>query len=473
MIVNRHESLDLFALLPELRLEMEPELAELDRWLEDDTLFSRVRADLARRYPNFETLGRPSTPVEVILRMLVVKRLYDWSYEEAERFISDSITLRQFCKLYLEAAPDDTTLIRWANLIEPDTLQELNEWAVELARTLKVTRGQRLRTDGTVVETNIHYPTDSSLLYDGVRVLGRFARRTKQLVGKKAWRGARGEPFRDRSRSAKQLSRMVDQLARRSPNPGVRATCRDAYKRLLKVARASIGQARQLVGMLSETRTATREKAETLSRDLKHFSGLLSRVVSQTERRVFAAEPVPAAEKLVSIFEPHTTIIRRGKTAKPTEFGRKVWLSEVEGGIVSSYRVLDGNPDDVGQVEPELNHHFREFGSPPQLLATDRGCHSKDNERLAKELEVRRVCLPQRGKKTAERQKHERQRWYRCARRFRAGSEERISVLKRRGQLGRCRDRGEEGFGRWVGWGILAANLDRIARHLAAKEQRV
>lgn len=219
MIVNRHESLDLFALLPELRLEMEPELAELDRLLEDHTLFSRVRADLARRYPNSETLGRPSTPVEVILRMLVVKRLYDWSYEETERFISDSITLRQFCKLYLEPAPDDTTLIRWANLIEPDTLQELNEWAVELARTLKVTRGQRLRTDGTVVETNIHYPTDSSLLYDGVRVLGRFARRTKQLVGKKAWRGARGEPFRDRSRSAKRLSKMVDQLARRSPNP--------------------------------------------------------------------------------------------------------------------------------------------------------------------------------------------------------------------------------------------------------------
>lgn len=240
----------------------------------------------------------------------------------------------------------------------------------------------------------------------------------------------------------------------------------------MKVARASIGQARQLVGMLSETRTATREKAETLSRDLKHFSGLLSRMVSQTERRVFAAETVPAAEKLVSIFEPHTTIIRRGKTAKPTVFGRKVWLSEVEGGIVSSYRVLDGNPDDVGQVEPELNHHIRVFGSPPQLLATDRGCHSKDNERLAKELGVRRVCLPQRGKKTAERQKHERQRWYRCARRFRAGSEGRISVLKRRGQLGRCRDRGEEGFGRWVEWGILAANLDRIARHLAAKEQR-
>ena len=133
MIVDRHQHRDLFAMLPELRLEMEPELAHLDTLLEDDFLFERVKADLCRRHPNSATLGRHSTPVEVVLRMLVVKRLYDFSYEDTERFVSDSITLRQFCRLYLEPAPDDTTLIRWANVIGSDTLEDLNERVVELA----------------------------------------------------------------------------------------------------------------------------------------------------------------------------------------------------------------------------------------------------------------------------------------------------------------------------------------------------
>jgi IS5 family transposase len=222
-----------------------------------------------------------------------------------------------------------------------------------------------------------------------------------------------------------------------------------------------------LIRMLRETPVGSRTKATALYQEIEHFTGMVAQVVEQTERRVFEEENVAASEKLVSIFEPHTAIIRRGRTAKSTEFGRKVWLSEAEGGIVSSYRILSGNPNDSGQIEPELLHHIRVFGRPPQLLAADRGCDSPDNERLAEELGVRRVCLPQRGRKTEERRKHERQRWFRRAQRFRARSEGRISVLKRHGHLGRCRDRGEEGFGRWVGWGILTANLGTIARHLA------
>ena len=145
-------------------------------------LFERVRADLCQRYPNSARLGRPCTPVEVILRMLVVKRLYNWSYEQTEHFVSDSIVLRQFCRLYLEPAPDDTTLIRWANQIGPETLASLNERAVELARSLKVTRGRKLRVDSMVVESNIHHPTDSALLGDGVRVLSRLLRRAKKVL---------------------------------------------------------------------------------------------------------------------------------------------------------------------------------------------------------------------------------------------------------------------------------------------------
>jgi IS5 family transposase len=174
MIVDRYDPINLFELVPKLELEFEPELAQLDQLLEDDQLFSLVKTDLAKRYPNSGRLGRHSTPAEVILRMLVVKRLYGWSYEQTENFVSDSIVLRQFCRLYLEAAPDDTTLIRWANTIGSETVASLNNRAVELARSLKVTRGRKLRVDSTVVESNVHPPTDSRLLSDGVRVVSRL-----------------------------------------------------------------------------------------------------------------------------------------------------------------------------------------------------------------------------------------------------------------------------------------------------------
>jgi IS5 family transposase len=180
---DRYRPTDLFALVPQLGLRFEPQLAQLDRLLDDDELFGRVRGDLARRHPNTRTRGRPSTPVEVILRLLVVMRLYGWSYEQAEYFVNDSLVLRQFCRLYPEKVPDDTTLIRWANLIGPDTLQRRNDRVVQLARTLKVTRGRKLRVDTTAVETSIHYPTDSGLLGDGVRVVSRLPRRAKAALG--------------------------------------------------------------------------------------------------------------------------------------------------------------------------------------------------------------------------------------------------------------------------------------------------
>src|SRR5687767_4790349 len=215
MIVDRYDPVNLFQMLPKLKLEFEPELAELDVLLEDDELFKLLKADLLKRYPHSARLGRHSTPVEVILRMLVVKRLYGWSYEQTEHFVSDSIVLRQFCRLYLESAPDDTTLIRWANLIGPKTLERLNERAVELARSLKVSRGRKLRTDGTVVETDIHYPIDDTLLADGVRVISRLVRRVKDLLPEDVRRVARGEPFRNRTRSAKRLAHKIGRMALR------------------------------------------------------------------------------------------------------------------------------------------------------------------------------------------------------------------------------------------------------------------
>src|SRR6266508_6361367 len=144
MIRDRYAPLDLFALVPQLRLQFEPELAALDALLDGDALFRAVKAEMARRAPRSLTRGRRSTPVEVVLRVLVVRRLYDWSDEETERFVGDSLVLRPFCRLALERAPDDTTLIRWAGLVRPATLAALHERVVALARDLRVTRGRKL-----------------------------------------------------------------------------------------------------------------------------------------------------------------------------------------------------------------------------------------------------------------------------------------------------------------------------------------
>ena len=458
MIVDKYHPVNLFELVPNLTLEMEPELAELDRLLDDDELFRRVKADMGKRRPNSSRLGRRSTPVEVVLRMLVLRRLYDFSYEQTERHVSDSLVLRQFCRLGLERPPDDTTLIRWAGLIGAGTLERMGDRVVVLARSLRVTRGRKMRTDGTVVETNIHHPTDSSLLADGVRVLGRLLSRAKAELPEVPRR-----LFRNRSRSAKKLAREVVDAARRRGERAQEAL-RSAHERLIGVAQAALDQAGKARELLGEA-----QRSGLPSEKLEHYGGLLWRVVEQSRRRVLEAEQVKASEKVVSIFEEHTTIIRRGKAGKRTEFGRKVWLDEVEGGIISGYRVLEGNPSDEEQLAPALEHHERVFGKPPRLVAADRGVYSPENERECRERGVERACLPKRGKKSREREGHERQGWFRRGQRFRAGVEGRISVMKRRGFLGECRDKGEAGFDRWVGWGVLVANLGTIARTLATR----
>ncbi len=225
---------------------------------------------------------------------------------------------------------------------------------------------------------------------------------------------------------------------------------------------ASVRQARKV-------RTILGEKAGRLGEELERYEGLSARVVSQARRRVLQGESVPAGEKLVSLYEPHTAIIRRGKAGKDTEYGRKVWLDEVDGRIVSGYRVLEGNPPDENQLEPALEHHKRLFGKPPDLVAADRGVHSARNERICEDAGVARIVLPKPGKKSGARREHERQGWFRRGMRWRAGAEGRISVMKRRGYLGRCREKGESGFERWVGWGVLTSNLSSIARTVAAR----
>jgi IS5 family transposase len=425
-------------------------------------LFRAVKADLAQRYPGTLTSGRHSTPVEVILRMLVTKHMFNWSYAQTEYFVADSITLRQFCRIYLETVPDDTVLIKWANLIQPETLEQLLTHIVTLAQRRKVTRGRKLRTDGTVVESNIHYPTDSSLLSDGVRVLSRALGRARKVIQSTAAGTVEvvKEVFRNRTRSARNTAREIGRKAGKAKD-----RTQKAYRKLLRITRASVKQAQEAIQVLKEVVTA---EANQVIEQLEHFVPLVEQVIDQATRRVLQGEQVPVAEKIVSLFEPHTDIIRRGKAGRATEFGHKVWIDEVEGGIVSSYRVLEGSPNDRTQWAPSLTQHQERFDRPPDQMSGDRGMYSPDNEALAQQAGIRRVILPKSGHRSAKRKTYERQRWFRKGRHYHNGVEGRISVLKRRHGLDRCRYHGQEGFERWVGWGIIAHNLLVIGSALTA-----
>ena len=483
MLRDRYEIDKFFVEIQELTSEMEPELAQIDKILEDEVIYQLVRADLSQRHPKTQQTGRGSTPVEVVLRMLLVKHLYNLSYEKTEKAVKDSLVLRRFCRVYFENVPDDTTLIRWANQIKPETLKTLpltllpnrppahvrfsanqikpetlktlHERVVDLAAELKVTKGRKLRTDGTLVETNIHYPTDSSLLNDGVRVLSRQLKRAQKLLSERAEIAT--SLFRDRTRSVRNLKRQIERTARR----GVDKT-KPLYEKLVQISRATLKQARQVVEQLE---TLGVSAAEDIHQSLQTFIDRTQQVVDQTVRRVFKAEGVPAADKLVSLFEPHTDIIKRGKANRPTEFGHKVWLDEVDGGIVSDYRILHGNPADSDQWQPAIDHHIKQFGKAPFQATADRGVSSKPNEDYAIDKGIKRVILPKAGYKSQARRDHERQSWFRRGRRYHAGVEGRISVLKRKYGLDRCLNHGEDGFQRWVGWGIIAHNLTIMGRN--------
>jgi IS5 family transposase len=463
MLQDRYETDKIFENILKLTNEMDSILAEIDRLLDDEELYQLIRRDLAKRFPQTEVTGRNSTPVEVILRMLAVKRLYQLSYEQTEYQVRDSLVLRQFCRVYLQDVPDDTTLIRWAGLIQSETLEQFNQRVVEMAAQLKVTRGRKLRTDGTVVETNIHPPSDSSLLADSVKVLGRTLSRARQVLGEQAELGQ--EVFRNRMRSVRRLARQVGEAMRRGGEQA-KIEGKTAYRKLIRASEATIEQAQQVLPVLQKQAA---HQAKKLAETLEIFIPRAQQVVTQTVRRVLEQEKVPAGEKIVSIFEPHTDIIRRNKTHKPTEYGHKVWLDEVDGGIVTRWDVLEGNPNDDRQWLSSLDHHIERFGKAPQQASGDRGVHSPDNECQAQERGVQHVILPQPGRRSEQRRQHERQAWFVRGRKWHVGVEGRISVLKRCHELDRCRDHDQHGFEKWVGWGVIAANLRSIGRQLAAK----
>src|SRR5262249_18876007 len=300
MLRNRYDRTDLFALVPRLGLRFEPQLEQLDRLLDDDQIVEAVRDAMARRSPRSRSRGRPSTPVEVVLRMLVVMPPHSWSHEQVEYFVNDSLVLRQFCRVYLEKVPDDTTLIRWANTIGPETIRALNDRVVQLARSLKVTRGRKLRVDTTAVETDIHFPTDSGLIGDGVRVVSRLLRRGQGGVGGGApgVGGAVRRPGRDGPRAARQTDRLspprrgVGAWGRATRRPGAagrkgeqgRGALKAAYGRLIATARRTAAQGRRVLKAVQER--VDEPGARRLAARLAEVLPRLKQGIRQAERRV-------------------------------------------------------------------------------------------------------------------------------------------------------------------------------------------
>jgi len=232
-----------FAEVIKLVPQMEPGLVAISQYLDDDKLFQLIRADFSKRWKNTLLTGRNSTPVEVVLRMLVVKRLYQYSYEETERVVSDSLTLRQFCRLYLNEAPDSKTILRWNNLLCDETLEKFNERVAELAVQHKVTKGKKLRTDGTVVESNIHPPSDSRQLADSVRVLERTVQRARQVS--QAIRAVVKATGTQLTRKARELARSIGENAKKKAE-AAKETGRQLYRALLEQTAEIVSQARQV-----------------------------------------------------------------------------------------------------------------------------------------------------------------------------------------------------------------------------------
>jgi transposase, IS5 family len=435
--------------------EFSAELKKIDAYLEDEKLYRLIRDDLAKRYPKTKETGRHSTPVEVVLRMLVVKRLYGYSYAETERVVRDSLSLRQFCRVFLNDVPDEKTLMRWANVIQPKTLEKFNERIMQLAVERKVTRGRKLRMDGTVVVSNIHAPSDNRLLADGVRVLARTVVHARELLQHNGQ-----EPFEDFTQAAKQRARQIGETLRKKTDTA-KTVGRQQYQELLEMTRKTVESARHIQKQLHECQE---QKAERLHQILETFLPRAEQVIDQTTRRILQGEQVPASEKIVSLFEKHTDIICRGKESHPVEYGHKIWLNEVEGGLVSHYRILDGNPSDEQQWKPSLKAHLKTFHQPPQQASGDRGLYSEPNEQLAHDLGVKKVILPQPGYRSKTRWKHEHKAWFVKGRHWHAGVEGRISVLKRAHDLDRCLAHGLTGFECWVGWGVIAGNLAVLGR---------
>ena len=441
----------------------EPWMRHSDAVLEDEQLIEIVRRGLSQRCQKSKTRGRKGTPAEVVLRLLALKHMFNWSYAELHREVRANLVYREFTRIGGGKVPDDKTLGRLARQLGTEAVEKLQQRLVAIAQDKKIVAGRKLRVDTTVVETNIHYPTDSSLMGDGVRVLTRVMKRISEIAG------AVGTKLRDRTRSVK--LRVVE-IARASRSKGKQRQERmkSRYQKLLAATAAVVGQAQRFArdiadGVKQAADVRQQAALEGMRKELETMAPRVQQVIRQARARVLHGD-THAEGKLVSLFEPTTEIIRRGKAKQPTEFGKMIKVQEAENQIITSYAVYEKRPSDSELLVPAIEVHRQRLGRVPHLAVADAGFYSAHGEKAAQKMGVQRVAVPNRSTKSAERRKLQKTRWFKNGQKWRTGCEGRISVLKRRHGLNRCRYPGDDGMKIWVGLGVISDNLITLGHYL-------
>jgi IS5 family transposase len=462
---SRQASLFYFAFTKDAAAITDELLDPLDELLHDPSLVQIATQALAKRRSRSADFGRPSIAPDRLLRCAILKHLKDWSFRQLERELRASLLYRRFTCFYEDPIPDFSSFSRTFGLFGKDGTAQLHARVVQMAEERSVARGLKLRTDTTAVETNIHYPTDSSLLADSIRVLTRGLKR----IGGACQSGAL--KVVDHERAAKRRVLEICRSAKILTEAG-RQKLKDSYGKLLALTRGLSRKTTQVLADLQSgklvaqaDRVATALQAQA---QLRHFLPLTEKVIEQTQVRIFEGQ-THHPDKVLSLFEEHSVVIRKGKAHKPNEFGRLVRIDEVENGIVSNYYIAPNNLADQQQWKPALEGHQRMFERAPRLAAADRGFWSAANEQLAQTLGVKQTVLPGRGPLSEKRAARQKERWFRRGQGWRAGIEARISTLKHCFGMYRAHYKGEVGFERYVGSCVIAQNLVAMVRNKPAK----
>jgi IS5 family transposase len=395
--------------------------------------------------------GRQGMTAEQVLRSAVLKQYRELTYEELAFHLEDSDAFRTFARLEMGQYPSKSVLQENIKAIREETWEAIHNEILGYARQEKIERGRTIRVDSTAVETNIHHPTDSTLLSDGIRIITRWLTEGKELVPQPRYQ------FSDHRRVVKK--RVMAILNARKD-----AVRQSAYRDLLYYTRQVVAYAQEAIPELTsyEGHTLTDTFAgHELARRLDRAVRILKKVIDQTDRRVFKGEKVPASEKVVSFFEDHTDVIVKGR--RDTEYGHKVFLTGGPSTMILGCLIVRGNPADTDQYQPLLEQHRQKYGRMPRQVTADGGFASKDNLAFAKENGVKDAAFAKRrGLSVLE---MVRSSWvYRKLRNFRAGIEASISTLKRAFGLDRCTWTGWEGFKRYVWSNIVSYNLLVLAR---------
>ena len=400
--------------------------------------------------------GRQGMTAEQVVRCAILKQFRELSYDDLAYYLADSHSFRSFVRLEPGNYPAKSTLQENIKALSEDAWLAIHSFLLAYAQQAKIENGRKIRIDSTAVQTDIHRPTDASLLWDGVRVITRWLFEGKELSPCPAY-------------GCSDHRRVMKKRLLTIQNTNKQATRQAAYRDMLHYAGLVVYYAEQAIPELANLSGGPMEDyfhARTLAEKLSRAIDLLRRVMDQTERRVFKGEQVPAAEKIVSLFETHTDIIVKGR--RETEFGHKVFLTGGASNLILDCLVERGNPADSDRFLPLLERHIGQYGRPPRQSSADGGFASQANLAGARAAQVKDVVFAKkRGLSVVEMAKST---WvYRRLRNFRAGIEANISTLKRSYGLRRCSWSGWDGFKAYVWSTIVAYNLHVLARIQLAK----